>query len=342
VIIVSYNAKRKLLACLRSVLQSLPDDSELIVVDNASSEGNAEAVATSFPEIALIRSDKNLGFAGGCNLGAARARSRRLVFLNPDTIVERGWLESLLAPFDANDKVGLVTARLLLMAEPERLNTCGNDIHLTGLTLCRGMGRPRDSYPNLEEVGAVSGAAFAIRHEIFEKLGGFDETMFLYLEDTDLSWRARLAGYSTIYTPDSSALHDYELRITQMKVFWQERNRYLMLLKSLRWPTLITLIPALIAAELITWSFVLLKDRGGISNKIRAYGWVISNWRLVIEKRRATQALRVVSDRTMLKSTGFRIDFDQATGGAVAIFARFIFNPLFFALRSFCLALVWW
>src|SRR4030095_1634543 len=101
VVIVSYNAKQKLMACLRSVLPSLPGDSELIVVDNASSEGNADAVATEFPEIHLIRSETNLGVAGGCNLGGRQARGLYLVFLNPDTLVEPGWLEALTAPFAA-------------------------------------------------------------------------------------------------------------------------------------------------------------------------------------------------------------------------------------------------
>jgi GT2 family glycosyltransferase len=342
VVIVSYNAKQKLMVCLRSVLPSLPEDSELIVVDNASSEGNADAVAGEFPEVHLIRAERNLGFAGGCNLGGRHARGRYLIFLNPDTLAKPGWLEWLIAPFANDERIGLVTARLLLMAQPDRLNTCGNEVHLTGLTLCRGMGRARDSYPQVEEVGAVSGAAFAIRHELFEKLGGLDEEMVLYVEDTDLSWRARLAGYATLYTPHSVVLHDYELRITRLKVFWQERNRYLMLLKSLRWPTLLVLLPAYLTAEAVTWGFVLLKDRASIVNKLRAYGWIFTHWRTVLRKRHETQALRAVSDRTLLESTGFAIDFGQTAGGAVALVARFLFNPLFFLLRAVSLAVVWW
>ncbi|HEV8579108.1 MAG TPA: glycosyltransferase family 2 protein [Thermoanaerobaculia bacterium] len=342
VVIVSYNAKQKLMACLRSVLRSLPEGAELIVVDNASSEGNADAIASTFPEICLVRAETNLGFASGCNLGAQQARGRYLVFLNPDTLVEPGWLESLIAPLSDGEQVGLVTARILLMADPDRLNTCGNEVHLTGLTLCRGMGRARDSYPQIEEVGAVSGAAFAIRQELFERLGGFDEEMVLYVEDTDLSWRARLAGYATLYTPQSIVLHDYELRFSRLKVFWQERNRYLMLLKSLRWPTLLALLPAYLVAELVTWGFVLLKDRVGVANKLRAYGWILANWHTVLRKRQETQALRVVSDRTLLRSTGFAIDFDQTAGSAVALVARFLFNPIFFMLRAVSLAVVWW
>ena len=204
------------------------------------------------------------------------------------------------------------------------------------------MGRPRDSYTQIDEVGAISGAAFAIRRELFDKLSGFDEEMFLYLEDTDLSWRARLAGYPTVYTPESIVLHDYELRITPLKVFWEERNRYLMLLKSFKWRTIFVLLPAFILAEMITWSFVLLKDRHNIRNKVRAYRWIIGNWAAVMRSRKATQALRAVPDRTLIKSTGFKIDFDQAAGGLVAAGARFVFNPLFFVLRQIALALVWW
>ncbi|HKP13429.1 MAG TPA: glycosyltransferase family 2 protein [Blastocatellia bacterium] len=342
VVIVSYNAKQKLLTCLESLLGSLPADCDLVVVDNASAEGNADAIAEHFPEVKLIRSPINLGFAGGCNLGARHTRSRSLVFLNPDTTVEAGWLEALVAPLEADGRTGLTTARILLMSDPQRLNTCGCDVHLTGLTLCRGTGRARDTYTRRDTVGAISGAAFAIRAELFERLGGFDETMFLYLEDTDLAWRARLAGWQTVYTPDSVVLHDYELRMAAQKIFWEERNRYLMLAKSLRWPTLLLLAPGYLLAEVITWAYVLLKGRAHVGYKLRAYGWMMSSWRLVLRKRRETQALREVGDREMLKSTGFRIDFGQAAPGAVGGVARLIFNPVFYVMRAVLLALVWW
>jgi GT2 family glycosyltransferase len=330
------------MTCVASVLSSIPEDCELIVVDNASSEGNADAIATNFPAATLIRADRNLGFAGGCNLGSRRARGEYLVFLNPDTVVEGEWLKSLLAPFEGDETIGLVTSRILLLSHPDRINTCGCDIHITGLTLCRGMGQPRDSYPRLGEVGAVSGAAFAIRHDRFDQIGGFDEDMFLYFEDIDLSWRARLAGWTILYAPDSVVLHDYTLKITPLKIYWQERNRYLMLLKSFRWRTLVALLPAYLLAEVIAWSFVLLKDRIHIRNKLRAYRWVIENWREIMRKRKRTQLLRSVRDREMLKKMSFRIDFDQASAGWAGPLARFTFNPVFFVLRSAYLALVWW
>ena len=342
VIIVSYNGKEKLSTCLSSVLRTMPDDGEVIVVDNASSEGVAEMVEDRFPDVMLIRSRVNVGFGAGCNLGVRRAKGVHLAFLNPDTLVADGWLEALVAPLHSQDKVGLVTAKILLLDQPDRLNACGCNVHLSGLALCRGLGHPGQRYSAADEVAAVSGAAFAIRRDLFETLGGFDETMFLYMEDIDLSLRAKLAGWSTAYAPDAVVFHDYQLRITPLKVFWQERNRYLMLIKNFKWLTLAALAPAFILAELIIWGFVLLSDRQNVGNKWRAYRWMTENWVAVRAKRAATQSLRAVPDREVLKGLGFSLDFGQASSGIVATLANILINPIFFLVRCLVRAVVWW
>ena len=342
VIIVNYNGGEELWHCLASVVSAAPTGSEVIVVDNASTDASAGALERDFPPVRLIRSRTNLGFGGGNNLGAQSARGKFLVFLNPDTRVAEGWLAALLAPFEADPHVGLVTAKVLLAAQPDRINTCGNTVHLTGLTLCRGMGFPKSAFEKAEEVDAISGAAFAIRRETFDALGGFDDDFFLYLEDTDLSWRARLAGWRCWYAPDSVVFHDYTLRISPRKVFYQERNRYLMLLKNLRWPTLAVLLPALLLAEAVTWGFVLWGDRANLGNKLRAYGWIAAHRDSILQKRKTTQALRRIRDRELLRHIGYRLDFDQAGQGVTAALAHFVFDPLFFLLRQLALALVWW
>ena len=145
IIIVNYNAKEKLLRCLESVLRCSQADCEVIVVDNQSSDGIADLIEVDLPQVTLIRSKVNLGFGAGNNLGALRARSKYLVFLNPDTLVEQDWLEALLAPFDTDARVGLVTSKILLADQPGLINTCGNAVHFTGLTLCRGLGQPREA-----------------------------------------------------------------------------------------------------------------------------------------------------------------------------------------------------
>ena len=341
IIIVNYNAGERLLHCLSGVVRSAVN-SEILVVDNASTDQVADLIEVKFPQVTLIRSETNLGFGAGCNLAASRARSEYLIFLNPDTTVEDGWLEGLIRPLRQDAKAGMVTAKILLASDPNRINTCGNTIHITGIAMCRGFGLSPDDFNHPQEVAAVSGAAFAIRRHLYELLGGFDEEMFLYMEDTDLSCRARLAGWRCLYSPESVVRHDYELKMTPLKVFYQERNRYLMLFKILRWPTLVILLPVQIVAELMAWGFVLLRDRANISNKIRAYGWIVANWRYVIKQRRAAQILREIPDRCLLRSTEFTLDFDQVSGGFVASLARWVLTPVFFVLRTATMAVVWW
>lgn len=342
IIIVNYNAEEKLLRCLDSVLNSSHPDCEVIVMDNHSSDGIADMIEIDIPQVKLIRSLTNLGFGAGNNLAALRARGKYLIFLNPDTLVEQGWLEALLAPFDADARVGLVTSKILLADQPGRINTCGNAVHFTGLTLCRGLGQLREAFGETQEVDAVSGAAFAIRQELFEALRGFDEDTFLYMEDTDLSWRARLSGWRCLYTPESVVFHHYTLRMTPQKVFYQERNRYLMLVKCLRWPTMLVLLPAQLLAELMTWTFVLYNDRANSMNKLRAYAWIIRNWPAILRKRRATQALRRVPDRELLRHTTSALEFELASKGIVVTLAQVLFNPLFFILRGLAMMVIWW
>ncbi|HMG37337.1 MAG TPA: glycosyltransferase family 2 protein [Blastocatellia bacterium] len=342
VIVVSYNSPDKLLACLGSVTGSLPADCELLVIDNASPENNADAVAAAFPSVRLLRSPENLGFAGGANEAVKASRGEFIVLLNPDTTVREGWLDQLIAPLVASDHIGMTTSRILLAARPQLFNASGCEIHLSGISLCRGLGRNHREFDPPRNVAAVSGAAFAIRREVFDLLGGLDSDMFLYLEDIDLSMRARLAGFGIEYAPGSVVLHDYELRITPLKVFWQERNRYQMLLKNLSWPTLLVLLPTLFLAEVITWGFVVLKDRKNITNKLNAYRWVFENWGKIMSKRRQVQSLRRAYDRDILLSTSYRLEFEQAATGALPIATGAILNPIFFLLRAIALALVWW
>jgi GT2 family glycosyltransferase len=343
IIIVSYNSVEKLLDCLRSVIAALPSDCELVVIDNASIEGNADAIATEFPMAVLVRSSINHGFGGGANRAAYKARGRFLVFLNPDTHVEQGWIDPLLAPLEApSSNVALTTPCILLAPDQRLVNTCGCDVHITGISLCRGLGKPREDCSAPAAVCAISGAAFAISKDLFETLGGFDEEMFMYMEDIDLSMRALLAGLTIEYVPESQVAHDYELRITPLKVFWQERNRYIMLLKTFRWPTLIVLLPSLVLAEVIGWGFVLLRDRSNLRNKLRAYTWIVANWRKVMRNRRAVQSMRSVSDREVVRRLGYRLDFSQAGEGPVALAASLLFNPLFLLSKMLSLCLVWW
>ncbi len=342
IVVLNYNGRRHLDACLGSLVADCRPDYEIILFDNASTDGSADFVEAAFPAVRVIRGTENAGYAGGNNAAAAHANGEYLVFLNPDTVVRPGWLEALLAAFQAGPRVGLATSQLLMLREPERVNTCGTDIHCSGLTLCRGAGGPPLAGAGVHEVGSASGAAFAIRRDLFERLGGFDHNFFMYMEDTDLSWRARLAGYKCVAVPSSVVYHDYTLRFGPNKTFYQERNRYLMLLKTYRWPTLLALLPTWLLAEVVSWGFVLTRDRARAGNKLHAYAWIVRHWRGIQASRGKAQAVRRVPDRALIEASTYALAFEQVDGGPVARLAHLAFDPLFLLCRKLALAIVRW
>ena len=232
----------------------------------------------AYPQVTWLRSPHNSGFGGGNNLAARRARGEYLAFLNPDTTVEPGWLEALIAALEADPQAGMATSKILLMDDPSRINTCGNDVHISGLTLCRGMGAPANDYNQVEEVAAVSGAAFVIRRGLFEQLGGFDPAYFMYMEDTDLSWRARLAGWRILYVPASVVYHDYRLQFGPRKTFYQERNRYRLLLQKPALADIAGPAACLTAGRAGHLGLCAGRERQNLDNKLRAYAGRHSHW----------------------------------------------------------------
>jgi GT2 family glycosyltransferase len=340
IITVNTNEKHRMLLYMPSVWAAV-GNFEVIISDNGSTDGSVEFIEANYPRTRVVRNGRNLGFAEANNRASEHARADILVFLNPDTTVEAEWLVELLKPFK-DPTVGLTTSRILLMHDPERLNTCGNDVHISGLTLCRGMGQPKEAFPKDDDVAAVSGAAFAIRREIFDAVGGFNETFFIYMEETAMSLEARLRGWRCVYVARSIIFHDYALRFGPKKVLYQERNRYMMLLQIYKLPTLMVLLPALFLAEAITWGFVIVWDRKNWMNKLKAYGGVLENLACIKAKRRINQEQRKVADRHLLAKTISALDFGQVTKGPLAFLARLVFYPLFSVCRLVTLALVWW
>ena len=333
VIIVAYNSRAYLPDCLDSILRELHAGDEVIVVDNGSSDGTAAFLRAQYPTVRLLEGE-NVGYAGGNNRGASVAQGKWLVFLNPDTRLQPGALAALLAPLANSSAIGLTTACIVHMRQPDIVNACGNTIHYTGLTYCRGAGRPSAEYAEAGAVDAVSGAAFAVSRTVFAALGGFDEQFFMYVEDTDLSWRARLAGYRCWYVPRAVVEHDYQPSYTPSKAFYLERNRYMMLLKNLQPATFVRLLPGLSLSECVTWGFLLLKGPHYWLVKLRVYRWL---WRQRSELRqvyRQVQALRQCSDQAIMAHLTYRLEFQQLAGSALARIAEGLFHPAFWLGRQ--------
>ena len=220
----------------------------MIVVDNGG--GGREIDAAERREgVHVLRADGNRGFGAGCNLGARAAEADVLVFLNPDTVARPGAVAALTAALE-DEEVGLVQARLRLLDRPDLLNSGGNVLHLSGLAWPGGYGEPADSLTERRDIAYASGAAVALRAELFRELGGFTEELFLYQEDLELSWRARLAGRRVIVEPAADVLHDYVLeRGDRRKEYYLERNRLIFVFTSYSRRLLLIVAPVLLVVE---------------------------------------------------------------------------------------------
>jgi GT2 family glycosyltransferase len=315
IIIVSYNGMQYLPACLEALQAELRQQDEIILIDNASTDGSPDWVSQHFPTVRLHRNPSNQGFAAACNQAAQMTGGDVLVFLNQDTQVQPGWLRGLLEPLEQDPRAGLVTSQILLMRQSERINACGLQIHFSLVTSARGYLDLSDQHAQKEKIASVSGASFAIRRELWERLGGFDETLFMYSEEVDLSWRANQAGYASWYNPVSTVLHDQSERPTHQTLSYSTRNRLYLLCKNWKRRSLCLLLPGLLLAEIVEWLYLILEGQPAVTMKLAAYRWLIKNAGMIDHQRKLVRAGRTQPDWEFLSICSPGLAPRRITGG---------------------------
>ena len=294
-IVVAYDSGAVLTRCL----DALRDDGVDVVVVNNGGRGLEIADAERRDGVRVVEAVRNDGFGAGCNRGAAATDADVLVFLNPDTVAQRGAVTALARRLE-DPGVGVAQARLRLLRQPELLNSSGNVLHVSGLAWPGGYENPADELTELREAAYASGAALAIRAELFRELGGFTEELFLYQEDLELCWRVRLRGLAIVVDPEADVLHDYVLeRADRRKEYYLERNRLVFLFTAYSARLLLLLAPVLLAVEL--GIAVLALRQGWLREKARGWAWLAGHGMWLNARRRQTQAARRVSDRQLAR-----------------------------------------
>ncbi len=329
IIIVSYNGRRWLPPALTSCAQ-FALGATVYVVDNASTDGSAELVAQAFPGAKLIRESKNLGFAGGNNVGikAALADGAEALFLlNQDAELTAGALAALTQYLEQHPRVAAVQPALYL---PDgRVNSLGNSYHYLGFGESGGNGlsleQARRTLPWLvdhSEPPYLSGAAVLVRAAALTPVGLFDEELFVYHEDLELCLRLRLAGWQLALEPAARVIHHYDHQRSLAQLYYMERNRFLVWLSYFKVPTLVLLaLPALLAELLM---LVAAAMHGWLLPKLRAYAYFFqpSSWRGLLVRRRRLAALRTVTDRALLSHASATIASAQASPKLLHAFAN--------------------
>ncbi len=207
IIIVDYNSDQYLLACLNSIISNSKLDFEVIIIDNNSTKDHTKEYEKVDKRIKAIRLDKNLGFGGANNLGARKAEGEYLLLLNPDTIVPDNSIDKMLHFITSHTEVGALTCLLGPDKDSLQKSFLGRFQSLSGLTI-RRHNHPRiDPDKEFVYTDIVTGAALMIKKEIFDKIDGFDERFFMYLEDDDLCKRLVDAGYKNAVLNTAKIIH---------------------------------------------------------------------------------------------------------------------------------------
>lgn len=212
-VVVTWNGAHLLPPCLRSLEeQAVGGGLEVVVVDNASVDGTAELVGREFPGAVLVRSAENLGFAGGAALGIEGFAGEFVVLLNNDAVFAPGAVQALVdcARRAGNERVGAVTAKVLLVPDgdgPVLVNSTGSVVSRAGTGADRDWLVPDGEESSDPDVFGFCGAAALLRRAALDEVGSFDPGLFLYYEDTDLSWRLRAGGWAVRYEPTAVAHH---------------------------------------------------------------------------------------------------------------------------------------
>ena len=293
VILVTWNEVEMVRRCLPSLLPHLRPGDELIVADNASTDGTPEAVAEIAPQARLIRMPENRGYMIACNEAGRLATGDLILLLDADTVVAPGFGEAIRRPL--TDGRGWAAWMGLLTMDGGRLvNTSGGVVHFTGISWAGEVGRPvAEANGRPREVPFLTGACMAVARETWERHGGFPPDYFLYFDDVDFSLRVRLAGGRIGLEPSARVDHLYDF--SRRAVRWRllERNRWATILRTYPAPLLALLAPALLATEI---ALLAVSVRNGWArHKLLAAADTVRALPRLLRERREIQAERRVS-----------------------------------------------
>jgi GT2 family glycosyltransferase len=304
-VVVGYHSTPETLApTIASLLEQSLAPAQILCVDQ-SPDGRLEPLAGSGPpavEVILLR--RNIGYAAACNQAVKRATGEYVLFINPDAEADPRCIEQLVDALAQRSDAAIAGAQILL-PDHRSVNAGDNVLHLTGLSWAGRYGLPIEDGPP-RPAAVVSGAGLMVRRSAFEELGGFTEGFFMYYDDVDLAWRARLVGREVLFCPGAHVVHDYEFEKGSYKWRLLERNRWWCVLAHFRLRTLLALAPLLLAVE------------AAICARAAADGWLdakLGAWRLLwrdrerlVARRREIQRRRTIGDRPIIERMSATVD----------------------------------
>jgi GT2 family glycosyltransferase len=302
VIIPNYNGLALLPTVLSALKQQRFGDLEIVVIDDASTDGSVAWLEEHHPEVRLIVNRHNEGFVAACNRAADAARGWVLVFLNSDTEPEPGWTEALAQAVCSSPGAGIFASKLLLFDKRDVLHSAGDSLGLDGIPHNRGVWeRDLGQYDAVRAVFAGCGGAVAYRRELWSLLAGFDESLWMYLEDVDFAFRAQLLGWDALFVPEARVYH--RLSATsggELSSYYVGRNTIWVILKNMPRSLLFRNLPTIVLAQAKIALDALRHWRGAAARaRLRGQLAGLLHIRQPLAQRRLIQPRRVRDDREL-------------------------------------------
>jgi len=313
IIIVNYNGKKWLQKCFDSLVDQTYKNFEVIFVDNNSVDDSIEFLEKNYSDkinLKIVKSDKNLGFAGGNNLGYENSDGEYVILLNNDTCVEKKYLENFTKAFSEIPNLGCAQSKIILMNDKQKLDVVGS--YWTSSSFLYHFGfyknQEEERYNEVIPVFSNKGASIILRREIIEKIGLFDNDFWCYYEETDLCNRLWSAGYECWYYPKAVCYHaNGGTSLTFGNDFIQFhnfKNKLLSFLKNFEIITLIKIIPVYLLINILLSIFWLFQGKFKHFMAIyRAIFWNIKNIKTTLEKRKIIKNLRTKKDKEIFLKT---------------------------------------
>jgi GT2 family glycosyltransferase len=299
IIIPNWNGAPFLPACLDSLRRQSYPRFEVLVVDNASTDGSVALIERDYPEVRLVRLPTNRGLTGGVNAGIHAARGEVIALLNNDTEADPDWLSELLRALEADPEAGMAASKMLLFDRRDLIHSAGDVYGVDGLPGNRGVWQKDEGqFDGTRRVFGACGGAAAYRRAMLEEIGLFDEAFFMYCEDVDMAWRAQLAGYPCAFAPRAIVYH--RLSATgggRIASYYTGRNTIYVIAKDVPTSLLRRHWQQILCAQLrIAWEA--LNAWRGEAARARLRGQLAGLWGLprMLARRRAVQRSRRVSD----------------------------------------------
>ena len=270
VVIPNYNGESYLKDCLDALMKQSYSEYEVIIVDNGSKDSDYRWI-DQYESIIFKRLPQNYGFSKAVNEGIKMAKGEYVLLLNNDTIVEQNFIKALVEAIQKDDKIFGVSSKMIAYRDHRLMDDAGDEYTVMGWAYKNGDGKAVENYTKPKKVFSACGGAALYRKRIFDEIGYFDERFFAYVEDVDVSYRARIFGYYNVYCPEAKVYHIGSAtsgsKYNEFKVKLAARNNLYVQYKNMPIIQLVINLPAILLGWLVKYIWFHKKGYGEAFNE---------------------------------------------------------------------------